>query len=264
MKQAKHNNAREIIVDLKGMHATLKAGIPASTLAKASAGDMRAQCRIADRLLQSKSHSIRGQGLFWLRHAARAGEPWAEYMLGVSYDYGDDVPKDRVRAAYWYAWAAAQNYDSAQLNLGIILAHKRKPQIKEAIRLYKLAAAQGNRNAKYNLGMYYAEGRGIRRNLRQAFGWYFRAAQQGDAYAQNYVGYCYHKGEGITRHFGESVRWYRKAARAGNMFAMYNLGLCYKFGDGVPKSLPLARHHFRAAAAAGHTGARRQLQSCAR
>jgi TPR repeat protein len=235
--------------------------IPAQLLSKARDGELVSQCLVADRLLGSRSRSIRQQGIYWLRRAARGGEAWAEYMLGLRYDHGDGLPEDRKRAAYWYARAAAQKFDSAQLNLGIILANRPRPQFKKAMRLYRLAAAQGNRNAKFNLGMYYAEGRGVRSNPRLAFRWYLGAAEQGDPTAQNYVGFCYHEGTGVRRDFKESVRWYRKAARGGDARALRNLGLCYKFGDGVPRNLRIARRYFRDAAAAGHKGARRQLSS---
>ena len=183
-------------------------------------------------------------------------------MLGVSYDYGDDVPKDRVQPPTGMHGPRRRTTIALELNLGIILAHKRKPQFKEAIRLYKLAAAQGNRNAKYNLGMYYAEGRGIRRDPQKAFEWYLGAAHRATQRLRTTSATAITKAKVSPEISKSPWRWYRKASRAGNMFAMYNLGLCYKFGDGVPKSLPLARRHFRAAAAAGHTGARRQLRSC--
>ena len=54
----------------------------------------------------------------------------------------------------------------------------------KAVELYTLAAEQGNANAQYNLGVMYAEGRGVPKNEQVAAAWYRKAAEQGHASAQ--------------------------------------------------------------------------------
>jgi TPR repeat protein len=46
---------------------------------------------------------------------------------------------------------------------------------------YNLAAAQGDADAQYNLGVMYAKGRGVPQDDVQAHMWYNLAAAQGDA-----------------------------------------------------------------------------------
>ena len=51
----------------------------------------------------------------------------------------------------------------------------------EAVRLYRLAAAQGHAVAQYNLGKMFASGRGVAQNDAVAVRWYRLAAEQGHA-----------------------------------------------------------------------------------
>ena len=60
-----------------------------------------------------------------------------------------DLKKHRNLWEDFYDHAVAKSYDSAQLNLGIILANPPGARRDEAraVRLYRSAAHQGNRNA---------------------------------------------------------------------------------------------------------------------
>ena len=46
----------------------------------------------------------------------------------------------------------------------------------EAVRLYRLAAEQGEATAQFNLGLHYEFGKGVVQNLVQAYAWYDLAA----------------------------------------------------------------------------------------
>jgi TPR repeat protein len=52
---------------------------------------------------------------------------------------------------------------------------------KEAVRWYKLAAAQGNAKAQFNLGISYAKGEGVAQDYLRAHMWLNLAAIGGDA-----------------------------------------------------------------------------------
>jgi TPR repeat protein len=149
-------------------------------------GDLSAQCRIAESFMAKETRGGYLRALPWLRRAASAGDPWAEYHLGLIYDHGLAGHRDRSRAARWYERAAAKGYASAQLNLGIVLANRRGRfrDLRRAVHLYRLAARQGRRNAAYNLGLYYREGRGVPKSLAQARRWYQQAADLGDREAR--------------------------------------------------------------------------------
>ena len=51
----------------------------------------------------------------------------------------------------------------------------------EAVRLYRLAAAQGDADAHFYLGYMYENGRGVAQDRAEATRWYRLAAAQGDA-----------------------------------------------------------------------------------
>ncbi len=60
-------------------------------------------------------------------------------------------------------------------------------------------------------------------------------AEAGDAEAQCNLGVCYANGKGVRKDGEEAVKWYRKAADQGLALRQYHLGLCYANGEGVPE-----------------------------
>jgi len=75
--------------------------------------------------------------------------------------------------------------------------------------------------------------------------------EQGDAEAQNNLGLMYANGRGVTEDDEEAVRFYRLAAEQGNAAAQSNLGLMYANGEGVPQEYVRAYMWFDLAAAQG-------------
>lgn len=55
-----------------------------------------------------------------LRKNANNGDIAAQFQLGVMYDYGWSVPKNRREAVNWYHKAAAQGHTAAQFHLGML------------------------------------------------------------------------------------------------------------------------------------------------
>ena len=94
------------------------------------------------------------------------------------YAHGHGVPQDYAEALKWYRLAAAQGDAEAQLNLGVMYAHGHGvPQdYAEALKWFRLAAAQGHAEAQYNLGVMYLNGQGIAQDDVQAYKWFDLAA----------------------------------------------------------------------------------------
>jgi hypothetical protein len=84
-------------------------------------------------------------------------------------------------------------------------------------------ADQGDAVAQFNLGVMYAQGRGVPQDDAEAVRWYRKAADQGHPTAQNNLGMMYQEGHGVPRDDAEAVRWYRKAAERGHAIAQANL-----------------------------------------
>ena len=84
-----------------------------------------------------------------MRARAEAGDALAQFLIGYSYEQGITV---------------VQNYQ-------------------EAVKWYRLAAAQGRGEALEQLGLMYDLGRGVAQNYTRAYVWYSLAAAKGNANA---------------------------------------------------------------------------------
>ena len=82
----------------------------------------------------------------------------------------------------------------------------------EAVRLYRLAADQGQASAQYNLGVMYDDGRGVPQDDAEAVRLYRLAAEQGDACAQSNLGVMYANGQGVPQDYVQAHMWYNLAA----------------------------------------------------
>ena len=56
-----------------------------------------------------------------------------------------------------------------------------KKDQKKAVEWYTMAAEQGDAAAQYNLGLCYANGHGVKKNIETAVEWFNKAANQGDS-----------------------------------------------------------------------------------
>jgi TPR repeat protein len=104
----------------------------------------------------------------------------------------------------------------------------------------ELAAEQGDPVGQANLGLLYAEGRGVPQDYRKAAELYQKAADQGNALAQVNLGWLYHEGKGVPRDYGKAVELYQKAADQGDAAGQAYLASQYTQGKGVPRDYPKA------------------------
>jgi hypothetical protein len=98
-----------------------------------------------------------------LRPLAEQGDPRSQYAMGVLYENGFGVARDRPQAAAWYRKAAEQGNSDAQYNLGAMNEHGVGIPVDytEAARWYRPAAEQGDIDALSNLGVLYQNGQGV-------------------------------------------------------------------------------------------------------
>jgi TIR domain/Sel1 repeat len=107
--------------------------------------------------------------------------------------------------------------------------------------------AMDNAVAMGNLGLLYANGRGVAQDYAEARKWYEQAAGLGYSDAMFNLGVLYEQGHGVTQDFAEARKWYEKAAALGNAAAMTNLGLLYQNGRGVAQDSAEARKWYEQA-----------------
>lgn len=87
-----------------------------------------------------------------------------------------------------------------------------KGRFRSAFRLYLAGAKAGERGCQLNVGNYYDDGKGIRRNRAAALYWYKRAFSRGDACAAHNIGILWRN----EKKLGRALAWFKKAVRLGD------------------------------------------------
>jgi TPR repeat protein len=95
------------------------------------------------------------------------------------------------------------------------------------------AAAAGDAQAFFNLGVLHAEGKAGPRDMAKAVGYYRKGADGGSVLAAYNLAQAYRKGDGVTQNYADAARWYEFAAKHGDFRAGNELGLLYVEGKGV-------------------------------
>jgi TPR repeat protein len=185
----------------------------------------------------------------YYRLSADAGFVAGQVAVGDEY-----WPGDYVQAMAWYQKAASQNFGTAQWRIGRLYLYGNgvTKNRGEAIKWYRLAAANGSRDAKAYVAKLdggldperqepaqdlMAEADRIWRSGDQAAAArpYLAAARASNSKAQLQIGWHYENGIGVPQSYSEAASWYRKAADQGETSAMANLANMYEFGKGVPE-----------------------------
>ncbi|MDF0519951.1 hypothetical protein P0R31_22165 [Bradyrhizobium yuanmingense] len=113
------------------------------------------------------------------------------------------------------------------------------------------AAMKGDATAAYEIGVRFAEGKGVATNYDEAAKWYDRAAQAGVVPAIFRLGTLYEKGLGVKKDADIARRYYTQAAERGNAKAMHNLAVLDADGGGRGANYKSAAQWFRKAADRG-------------
>jgi localization factor PodJL len=115
----------------------------------------------------------------------------------------------------------------------------------------RAAALRGDPTAAYEIGLRYAEGKGVASNFDEAAKWYDRAAQAGVVPAVFRLGTFYEKGLSVKKDVDIARRYYMQAAERGNAKAMHNLAVLEADGGGKGANYKNATQWFRKAADRG-------------
>ena len=115
----------------------------------------------------------------------------------------------------------------------------------------RVAAANGDPKAEYEIGNRYARGSGVPQDLSEAARWFKRAASTGYAPAQYRLATHFERGAGITQDLDRAKIWYRRSAETGNVKAMHNYAVLHTGRKGVKEDYVLAAEWFKRAATHG-------------
>ena len=116
---------------------------------------------------------------------------------------------DHRRAREILQSLAVAGHPRAQSLLGFLYLFDNPEQ---ARRWLERAANAGDRDAQFNLGNLYRNGRGGPVDYGRALGWFVRAANAGDESAQLALGELYEEGLGVRADGAQARHWYEKAA----------------------------------------------------
>lgn len=122
--------------------------------------------------------------------AADAGDKNAMFLLGQMYQRGLGTEADRERALeLWTLAAEPPGADAyAQYSLAVMLesGDGAEPDMDRVVGLYRAAADYGIAAAMLNLGVLYAQGRGVERDRAAALRLFLHAMERGNATAATY------------------------------------------------------------------------------
>lgn len=201
------------------------------------------------------------EGLSHLAHSA--GTPLAQYRYGRVLLEGRGGPVDIPGAIEWLDRAVAANHlEAATLLARIYLSGMPGGPDRDSARAAKLlsgAAARGDAEAQYYLGMLTRQGEGVEKDLNQAFNWFLAASEQGHVAAQYELSRAFSRGEGTALNTSAALHWLSEAASVGHAEAQFFMGLAAETGNGAPKSPVSALNWYRRSAEAGYLLAQRRL-----
>jgi TPR repeat protein len=189
---------------------------------------------------------------------ATAGNPDAEFRVGVQYEVGANVAKDPAQAAAWYRKAADKGFAQAEHSLGVLyeFGNGVPADYTLAAQWYRKAAEQGFAPAQFSLGLCYVHGRGVPQDYGKALEWYGKAAQQKNSDALLNLAFLYHNGLGVPKDEARSFDLVRQAAEAGSPDAQFQLGMDYQDGEqGLQPDNEQARKWLHRSAAQGDVAA---------
>jgi localization factor PodJL len=148
-------------------------------------GDAEAAFEIAARFADGRGvPQDQKQAFIWYERAAARGLAAAQFRLAVYFERGVGVAADRERAKVWYGRAAEQGHVRAMHNLGVLAAtDERQADYATAAFWFGQAAERGLADSQFNLAMLYESGRGVAKDLQEAYKWFALAARNGDPLA---------------------------------------------------------------------------------
>ncbi|KAG0230448.1 hypothetical protein BGW42_000925, partial [Actinomortierella wolfii] len=199
---------------------------------QAAAGNKRSQLLLGCWSI-SGAHGLPinySQAHHWLLLASQGpcGKPVAARLLGLLYEYGVGVAKNREKAFSFYLHAADQHDLLAQLEISLMYRH-------------------GNRL--------------VSRDHHQAFHWMWKAAQSGNPVAECGLGWHFECGVGVAKDLSMAISWYTKSAAKSYHEAQCRLGWLYLIGQGVQRDIQKAIALFKSAAEHGHIEAHFRLKA---
>ena len=144
-------------------------------------------CRIANTHVAKGDYD---EAVKWYSAAADLGNSDAMCRMGGAYKYGAGVEQSMDKAILFYKKAIATDGNAdALLDLGLCYLQGEGVAIDydRGFFLMERSAKQGNMAAQYNMGVLYRTGKGVDANMEEALRWYRLSAAQGYGQAVDFL-----------------------------------------------------------------------------
>lgn len=181
-------------------------------------------------------------------------------LTPISDKLPDAIGSDRLRAA------ALKGDPAAAYEVGLRFAEGKgiAVNLDEAAKWYERAALGGVTPAMFRLGTFYEKGLSVKKNPETARRYYIQAAERGNAKAMHNLAVLDADGGGQGPNYKSAVQWFRKAADHGVADSQFNLGILYARGIGVEQNLAESYKWFSLAAAQGDADSGRKRDDVAK
>lgn len=200
---------------------------------------------ITDENLSSEDQK---RAIAFLEHAVDMKHSGAAFFLGMLYLNGDfGIKVNLARGIKLHLLCASLGDPWGEYSIAqCLMADTLIPaDFKKAAELLQAAANKGYSLAQNELGVLYAEGHGVIRDLNQALKFFQAAIEQDqDAATDNIEKYCYANGIGLSEGPEEIEQWLSiediHSNDRNHLHEKYLIALCYYDGRRVPENLQRA------------------------
>lgn len=177
------------------------------------------------------------------------------YALGVAYENGVGVNVDYTEALGGYTRACEAEWEDPLTGNTTANAKTGCDRIGEIGKYWKSANAENNAEAQYHVGLCFANGTGVAKNLETAYGWYVKSAEQNFTEGIVSMADALYYGRGVSEDKAAAAKAYERGDQADDVHSTYMLAVSYENGYGFEKNLTTAFTLYGKAAEKEYAGA---------
>jgi|GEM_PF-6909066 len=211
-----------------------------SLLEAAGSGDVHSMCEIAVHYSGLEGEVSKKTGFEWAQKGAQTRDQRSMELLANLYLNGRGVNQSNVEAFYWFEQVESEN--PRKIHSEVEKLMEKEPDLKayrEAMQSVRLCQSLDFRPfmAK-DLAVMFQKGKGAPQNDKEAFKYFLLAAQKGDPKAMYEASRCYTAGKGVERNLKDAFSWMQRATEhfSGIPRGFLPLAEMYLKGQGTEKS----------------------------
>ncbi len=203
------------------------------------------------------------KGIDILYKEFQKGNSTAGFYLGRISELGLGIPVNLPQAIQFYKKAGDEGNSKALNRMGI-MHYDGGGVLQDYVKGHELICKAANLKdveGQFNCAASFLEGKGVKRNIKQAEKYFLMAAKQEYVGAMNLLANNYATGGFGEKRIKKSIFYYKKTAAKGSAIGLYNLGLLLEEGVHLPKDLIKAHMYYNLASARQHAKAANHVAS---